>query len=239
MISSFFSLNPDTDVINAIILEVLNDFASLVSSEQPGRDENGLVSASARPLPPMLRSHSIMTDKENVDEDDDVTNQENGKTIEQTDEICEGSKNDDESKNNGEDSVSTEKTNGETEANEVTFAENADSENTNTDTLTENHEKLEEENVVLDSNNEGQQENDMNVKPDENENEKITEQDDKEKKVPVSVPDSRVSIETLFYLKSANKVKVRISPIWTPKNRRANASLIYLYFRNVSFGKVK
>lgn len=38
--------------------------------------------------------------------------------------------------------------------------------------------------------------------------------------------------------KTKNRTKVKIPPIWTPKDSRTNAAFIYLYFRNVSIENI-
>lgn len=38
-----------------------------------------------------------------------------------------------------------------------------------------------------------------------------------------------------FFYDPSNPKRMHIPPVWTPTNRRANAALIYLYFRVVSF----
>lgn len=47
--------------------------------------------------------------------------------------------------------------------------------------------------------------------------------------------DEEVVADEFFYDPS-NPKKVHIPPVWTPTNKRANAALIYLYFRVVSVG---
>lgn len=225
-----------------------------MSSEQPGRDENGLLSATAHALPPLLRSHSIMVDKENV-EDDEEFNQENEKNGEIEGEIIESSKPNEENgrANTGKgDMKDSDNAISETDTNEgktETSAENNESEQVEsasehqekleTDSTSENLEKADQEKGAFDSNDKTQQENKTDQKSEENEKlnetkEDSTEKTDKEKAKPAKTPEPHLKIESSISLKLRNKVKVRVSPIWTPKNKRANASLIYLYFRNVS-----
>lgn len=46
-------------------------------------------------------------------------------------------------------------------------------------------------------------------------------------------PDEQ-SIDNEFFYDPSDPTKVHIPPVWTPSNKRANAALIYLYFRVVS-----
>lgn len=50
-----------------------------------------------------------------------------------------------------------------------------------------------------------------------------------------SAIDMKKAIEqTMSSILSKNKIEIKIPPIWTPTDKRANAALIYLYFRSVS-----
>lgn len=40
--------------------------------------------------------------------------------------------------------------------------------------------------------------------------------------------------QTMSSILTKNKIEIKIPPIWTPTDKRANAALIYLYFRSVS-----
>lgn len=44
--------------------------------------------------------------------------------------------------------------------------------------------------------------------------------------------------QTMSSILTKNKIEIKIPPIWTPSDKRANAALIYLYFRSVSWQKV-
>lgn len=47
--------------------------------------------------------------------------------------------------------------------------------------------------------------------------------------------DTKKAIEhTMSLIVVKNKIEIKIPPIWTPSDKRANAALIYLYFRSVS-----
>lgn len=41
--------------------------------------------------------------------------------------------------------------------------------------------------------------------------------------------------QTMSSILTKNKIEIKIPPIWTPTDKRANAALIYLYFRSVSW----
>lgn len=49
-----------------------------------------------------------------------------------------------------------------------------------------------------------------------------------------NVPDAEDSADEIFYDTDDPK-KAHIPPVWTPKNKKANAALIYLYFRVVCY----
>lgn len=50
-----------------------------------------------------------------------------------------------------------------------------------------------------------------------------------------STMDMKKAIEqTMSSILAKNKIEIKIPPIWTPIDKRANAALIYLYFRSVS-----
>lgn len=248
-------------------LEVLTEFAKLVSNEQPGKDENGLTSINAHPLPSLLRWHSIFVDKENCDDYDDEKDEET---------YSNNKKSNNDSSKNPEKQTNESKTEESNEANVEKDSEIIDhSRNTNeTETITGEKEpecletaiQADENNItspaqeIVDAENEKCTAETQNDATEPTEHSEKTDDTEKARKSPedlakgenrnktqndlmkekehgnhsdTSKPGSRT--DTPASLRIGDKIKVRVSPIWTPKNKRANAALIYLYFRNVGF----
>lgn len=79
--------------------------------------------------------------------------------------------------------------------------------------------------------------NDANTddNPIENEpNEEMASENSDEKNNKIEETKSSERTTPIALVKTKNQVKVKIPPIWTPSEKRANAALIYLYFRPVS-----
>lgn len=86
---------------------------------------------------------------------------------------------------------------------------------------------------IEDGENTEEDPNSANNEPCDNENEKNIKFIEKtDEKKPNEIDDSKKE-QPLTGPKAKNEIKVKIPPIWTPQDRRTNAALIYLYFRNV------
>lgn len=60
-------------------------------------------------------------------------------------------------------------------------------------------------------------------------------QENEEASPPTPVQETEIPDETEVFYDASDPKKIRLPPVWTPSNRRANAALIYLYFRVVGF----
>lgn len=76
--------------------------------------------------------------------------------------------------------------------------------------------------------------NQMGNEPSTSPAEENDESDRKSNKNEDSKSSRTTSITPIASIKGKNKIEVKIPPIWTPSEKRANAALIYLYFRSVS-----
>lgn len=68
----------------------------------------------------------------------------------------------------------------------------------------------------------------------ENSNEKIEKSEETKSSERTTPVTPATSVTPIALFKKKNHIKVQIPPIWTPTEKRANAALIYLYFRSVS-----
>lgn len=68
----------------------------------------------------------------------------------------------------------------------------------------------------------------------ENSNEKIEKSEETKSSERTTPVTPATSVKPIALVKKKNQIKVQIPPIWTPTEKRANAALIYLYFRSVS-----
>lgn len=68
----------------------------------------------------------------------------------------------------------------------------------------------------------------------ENSNEKIEKSEETKSSERTTPVTPATSVTPIALVKKKNQIKVQIPPIWTPTEKRANAALIYLYFRSVS-----
>lgn len=68
----------------------------------------------------------------------------------------------------------------------------------------------------------------------ENSNEKIEKSEETKSSERTTPVTPVTSVTPIALVKKKNQIKVQIPPIWTPTEKRANAALIYLYFRSVS-----
>lgn len=74
-----------------------------------------------------------------------------------------------------------------------------------------------------------------NDNPIENEpNSEMASENSDEKVSKIEETKSSARTTPIALVKTKNQIKVKIPPIWTPSEKRANAALIYLYFRPVS-----
>lgn len=108
----------------------------------------------------------------------------------------------------------------------------------NGDVGVEQNENAIEEHEINDTNDNAieSESNAENMPEDANENsnkkiEKSEETKSSERTTPVT---PATSVTPIALVKKKNQIKVQIPPIWTPTEKRANAALIYLYFRSVS-----
>lgn len=58
---------------------------------------------------------------------------------------------------------------------------------------------------------------------------------DSEKKRPNAIDMKKAIQQRMSSILLKNKIEIKIPPIWTPTDNCANAALIYLYFRSVSW----
>lgn len=100
---------------------------------------------------------------------------------------------------------------GETDQSEIGFEED---ENAQTDDINRNHTANKQNRTATPAADENDESNEKSYKYDE------------------SKTSERTTPITTF--KAKNQIEIKIPPIWTPADKRANAAMIYLYFRSVS-----
>lgn len=199
----------------SIGIEYLSTFAHFVWNE----DETTNGSAS------ILKALSVVIETETNDDDEmnEQSDIETEKPIEEPMHEEDGADGDNEGNDGEEEKDDTKKES----TDDIADGNDADQSETATE---------EQENTQTNDTDEHPTENERNTEtsPENNdESERKSNKNDETKSSARTTP-----ITPITTIKRKNQIEIKIPPIWTPSEKRANAALIYLYFRTVSYFEI-